>query len=73
MPRRRTPLFPIALTRQSLSVALDGVSLKQIDASIASGALPAYRMPGVAGVRIAVSDAIDWLRSHLRFIPNKRS
>jgi hypothetical protein len=71
--KRKSSLFPIALSRRSLSIALDGISIKQIDPAIARGDMKAHRVPGVKGVRITVDEAIAWVRSWPRHKPTEQA
>ncbi|HWX26614.1 MAG TPA: hypothetical protein VNZ53_04140 [Steroidobacteraceae bacterium] len=66
MPRRsRTHLFPVALSKAELAVALR-VPHTVVEQCIADG-LPVYSPPvGVRRHRILVSDIVEHIRKHWR-------
>jgi excisionase family DNA binding protein len=59
VPRTR-PIFPIALSIQAASDALD-VPRASIEQAVSNGELPAHAGPG-RRVRILVADITEWIR-----------
>lgn len=60
MPRTR-PIFPVAVSIQAVSDALD-IPRRVVAEAVMAAELPAYRGPGKR-IRITVADLTDWVRT----------
>ncbi len=70
MPRAR-PIFPVAVSIQAASDALD-IPRRAVAEAIKAAELPAFRGPG-RRIRITVADLTEWVRSWPRATKRSQS
>lgn len=71
MPRTR-PIFPIAVSIQAASDALD-IPRRVVAEAVTLGELAAYRAPSGRRIRITVADLTAWVRTWKRHTIKQRS